>query len=474
MEIITTVEMEVRSVKEFKGNYDVVILGGGPAGLAAALGAHDAGASTLIVEREERLGGILKQCIHDGFGLINFKEKLSGPEYAFRYIKEVEEKSIQVYKKTFVINVEKCVSKKNENKKENIEAREKLDNQMAEIKSEKAYIMDSRDGVFKITLVNENLGIFQVLTKSVVLASGCRERTSRQVFINGERPVGVYTAGTAQYLVNILGYLPCKNCVILGSGDIGLIMARRLTLEGANVIGVYEAKSTPSGLSRNIAQCLDDFSIPLHLSHTVTRVIGDYRVEAVEISQVDERMIPIKGTEEIIECDGLILSVGLIPENEIAESLGVEIDKNTKGPVVDQNFMTSIPGVFSCGNALHVNDLVDYVSESGKYAGENAASYAKYKEKVRLITIDSSDKDFLYVVPQRVNYISRNEKIILYFRSKDVRKNVKVLLMYKDKVLFKKTYSNLKPPEMERIEFDISDLIFNEGIYGCFKLIIDN
>lgn len=466
--------MEVRSVKEFKGSYDVVVLGGGPAGLAAALGAHDTGASTLIVEREERLGGILKQCIHDGFGLINFKEKLSGPEYAFRYIKEVEEKSIQVYKKTFVINVEKCVSKKNENKKENIEVREKLDNQMVESRAEKACIMDSGEGVFKITLVNENLGIFQVLTKSVVLASGCRERTSRQVFINGERPVGVYTAGTAQYLVNILGYLPCKNCVILGSGDIGLIMARRLTLEGANVVGVYEAKSTPSGLSRNIAQCLDDFSIPLHLSHTVTRVIGDYRVEAVEISQVDERMIPIKGTEEIIECDGLILSVGLIPENEIAESLGVEIDKNTKGPVVDQNFMTSIPGVFSCGNALHVNDLVDYVSESGKYAGENAASYAKYKEKVRLITIDSSDKDFLYVVPQQVNYISRNEKIILYFRSKDVRKNVKVLLMCKDKVLFKKTYSNLKPPEMERIEFDIRDLSFNEGVYGCFKLIIDN
>lgn len=466
--------MEVRSVKEFKGSYDVVVLGGGPAGLAAALGAHDTGASTLIVEREERLGGILKQCIHDGFGLINFKEKLSGPEYAFRYIKEVEEKSIQVYKKTFVINVEKCVSKKNENKKENIEVREKLDNQMVESRAEKACIMDSGEGVFKITLVNENLGIFQVLTKSVVLASGCRERTSRQVFINGERPVGVYTAGTAQYLVNILGYLPCKNCVILGSGDIGLIMARRLTLEGANVVGVYEAKSTPSGLSRNIAQCLDDFSIPLHLSHTVTRVIGDYRVEAVEISQVDERMIPIKGTEEIIECDGLILSVGLIPENEIAESLGIEIDKNTKGPVVDQNFMTSIPGVFSCGNALHVNDLVDYVSESGKYAGENAASYAKYKEKVRLITIDSSDKDFLYVVPQQVNYISRNEKIILYFRSKDVRKNVKVLLMCKDKVLFKKTYSNLKPPEMERIEFDIRDLSFNEGVYGCFKLIIDN
>ncbi|MEG1255843.1 FAD-dependent oxidoreductase [Clostridium sp.] len=449
-------------MKEFQGNYDVVILGGGPAGLAAGLGAYEKGANTLIVEREERLGGILKQCIHDGFGLINFKEKLSGPEYAYKYIKEVEEKNIPVYTKTFVVKVEK------------IDAIDNGENTESSTMTSSKNNRDSTKKIFKITLVNEENGVFHVLAKSLVLANGCRERTSRQVFINGERPVGVYTAGTAQYIVNILGYLPCKNCVILGSGDIGLIMARRLTLEGSKVVGVYEAKPTPSGLSRNISQCLDDFSIPLHLSHTVTKIIGQYRVEAVEISKVDEKMIPIKGTEEIVECDGLILSVGLIPENEIAETLGVEIDKNTKGPVVDQNFMTSISGVFSCGNALHVNDLVDYVSESGKYAGENAATYVKSEEEVGFITINASSKDFLYVVPQKINYLSRNEKITLYFRSKEVRKNVKVKLSYKNTILFRKTYSNLKPPEMERIEFNIEDLDFNKDTEEVLKLIIDN
>ena len=317
--------------------YDVVVLGGGPAGLSAAWAAAVNGMNTLIIEREARLGGILKQCIHDGFGLVKFKEKLTGPEYAQRYIELVKQNNIPVLMNTFVIKVEK----------------------------------DEDD--FEITVVNSSQGVDQIRAKSMILATGCRERTGKQVFINGTRPAGIYTAGTAQHFVNIEGYLPGKKCVILGSGDIGLIMARRLTLEGAQVLGVYEAKKTPSGLSRNIAQCLNDFDIPLHLATTITRVFGDDRVEAVETAQVDENMVLIEGTQKIIACDSVILSVGLIPENEIAEMLHIEMDNITKGPVVDQNFMTSVAGVFSCGNALHVNDLVDYVSESGEIAGGNAA-----------------------------------------------------------------------------------------------------
>ena len=427
-------EMEVKMVEAMSKAYDVVILGAGPAGLAAALGAFGKGADTIIIEREGRPGGILKQCIHDGFGIITFKEKLSGPEYAERYIKEVKEKNIPILTATYVVKVKKI------------------------------------EDIFYITLVNSSNGVFEITSKSLILANGCRERTSKQVFINGTRPAGVYSAGTAQYFVNILGYLPCKKCVILGSGDIGLIMARRLTLEGAKVVGVYEAKATPSGLSRNIAQCLEDYSIPLYLSHTITRVIGDERVEAVEIAQVDENMNPIQGTEEIVECDGVILSVGLIPENEIAESLKISIDKGTKGPTVDQNFMTGIEGVFSCGNALHVNDLVDYVSESGKFAGENAAAYVKEKEKRFLQVIKAEENNFLYVVPQYINLQSTNTKIVLYFRVRDIRSKATVQVTYKDKVLFSKKYAHLKPPEMERIEIDIKDLDIDSKAAGVFEM----
>jgi len=426
--------MEVKMVEAMSKAYDVVILGAGPAGLAAALGAFGKGADTIIIEREGRPGGILKQCIHDGFGIITFKEKLSGPEYAERYIKEVKEKNIPILTATYVVKVKKI------------------------------------EDIFYITLVNSSNGVFEITSKSLILANGCRERTSKQVFINGTRPAGVYSAGTAQYFVNILGYLPCKKCVILGSGDIGLIMARRLTLEGAKVVGVYEAKATPSGLSRNIAQCLEDYSIPLYLSHTITRVIGDERVEAVEIAQVDENMNPIQGTEEIVECDGVILSVGLIPENEIAESLKISIDKGTKGPTVDQNFMTGIEGVFSCGNALHVNDLVDYVSESGKFAGENAAAYVKEKEKRFLQVIKAEENNFLYVVPQYINLQSTNTKIVLYFRVRDIRSKATVQVTYKDKVLFSKKYAHLKPPEMERIEIDIKDLDIDSKAAGVFEM----
>lgn len=404
-------------------HFDVTILGAGPAGLAAALSAHQHGANTLIIEREEKLGGILKQCIHDGFGLIRFEEKLSGPEYAQRYIDMVNAENIPALTSTFAASIEK-----------------------------------TRDA-FDLSLVDAEEGLFHVRTSALVLACGCRERTARQISIHGSRPAGALTAGTAQYFVNILGYLPCRRCVILGSGDIGLIMARRLTLEGAEVLGVYEAKSAPSGLTRNIVQCLQDYGIPLHLSRTVTRVFGEDRVEGVEISRVDESMNPIPGTGTRVDCDGVILSVGLIPENEPAESLGVPLNNATKGPSVDQNFMTRLDGAFSCGNALHVSDLVDYVSESGEIAGEQAAAYARKQNTRHLIPI-KAETDFLYAVPQYFDTAYANRKIVLYFRAKETEKNARVQIVHGGKVLFNKKYLSLKPPEMERIELDLSDESF--------------
>ena len=405
--------------------YDVVVLGAGPAGMAAGLQAYRLGAKVLIIEREDKPGGILKQCIHDGFGLKKFNEKLTGPEYAGRYIKMIEENEVPIIVSTFVTDVSK-----NENG-------------------------------FKLSLVNSKKGLFEIYAKSLILANGCRERTSKQIFIHGSRPAGVYTAGTAQYLVNILGYLPCKKCVILGSGDIGLIMARRLTLEGAKIEGVYEAKSTPSGLSRNLSQCLDDYNIPIYLSHTITKIIGTDRVEAVEIAKVDKKMKPISGTEMIVECDSVILSVGLIPENEIAESLEIELDIATKGPFVDQNFMTLEDGVFSCGNALHVNDLVDYVSESGEYAGENALNYLEGlngKKERKLIPINYEKDKFLYVVPQFIDINSDNNKAVFYVRSRDIRNNARIQIIGNSKLIYDKKYSFIKPPEMERIEMDLCDI----------------
>lgn len=403
--------------------YDVVILGAGPAGLSAALSAKEQGAGTMIIEREEKPGGILKQCIHDGFGVVRFKKRLTGPEYAAHYIQLVKNSQIPILLSTYVAKVIKL------------------------------------DKTFELTLVNSENGMFKIRATSLVLANGCRERTAKQVAIHGTRPSGVYTAGAAQYLVNIMGFLPCKRCIILGSGDIGLIMARRLSLEGAEVIGVYEAKARPSGLTRNIVQCLDDFNIPLYLSHTITRIIGEDRVEAAEICKVDKNMSPIPGTEEIVPCDGIILSVGLIPENEIAEALEIKLDNNTRGPVVDHNFMTLENGVFSCGNALHINDLVDYVSESGELAGIQAAAYAKNNCKRSLIPIIYDKENFLYVVPQQLDILSSNKKLTLYFRSKDEVENKRIKISCDDKLLFDKAYDFLKPPEMERIQLDIEQIV---------------
>ena len=396
--------------------YDVIIIGGGPAGLAAAISAHDKGAKVLIVEREASLGGILKQCIHDGFGLVRFGEKLSGPEYAERFIDEVKAKKIDYLLLAFVTKIERENSK------------------------------------FILSIVTRE-GIKTFEANALVLATGCRERTAKQVFIQGTRPSGIFTAGTAQHFVNLLGVMPCKKCVILGSGDIGLIMARRLTLEGAQVVGVYEAKDTPSGLTRNIMQCLTDFNIPLHLSTTVTKVFGHARLEAVEISKVDSNMNPIDGTQEIIECDGLILSVGLIPENELAESVGVKSDGRAKGAVCDNTFMTNVDGVFTAGNATHVNDLVDYVSESGEIAGANAAAYApKTRELVQI----SADKNTLYIVPESLDCNSDLGAVVMFFRSATVMKDRFAVVRADGKEIFKKRYQNLKPPEMERICIDFS------------------
>ena len=411
-------------------DYDVIVIGGGPAGLAAAIKAHENGARTLVVEREERLGGMLKQCIHDGFGLSRFGERLAGPEYVERFMDKVRENKIEVMLRTFVTRIDK-----------------------------------TDDGFCVVTVNNE--GLKKTKTKSLVLATGCRERTARQVFIHGTRPAGVFTAGTAQQLVNIYGQSPAKKCVILGSGDIGLIMARRLTLEGCEVLGVYEAKPTPSGLTRNIHQCLYDYDIPLYLSHTVTKVFGEKRLEAVEISKVDEKMQPIDGTQTVVECDALILSVGLIPENELAEKLNVRTDGRTKGPKTDASLMTTVDGIFSCGNALHVNDLVDYVSESGETAGKSAAAYTG---RVRECIDINAGKNLLYVVPQMLDLNADNKNVTVYFRAKDVFNGASLKLYIDGKEVFAKKYSYLRPPEMEKLSFDFSSYGITENTKAEFVI----
>lgn len=409
--------------------WDVLVIGGGPAGLAAAISAHENGGRTLLIEREARLGGILKQCIHDGFGLIRFGEKLSGPEYAGRFIERFRAAGIESMTLTFVTCIEK-----------------------------------GEEG-FLVTLVNRD-GVETIGAKTLILATGCRERTAKQVSIHGTRPAGVFTAGTAQHFTNLLGQLPGRQCVILGSGDIGLIMARRLTLEGARVLGVYEAKSTPSGLTRNIHQCLHDYNIPLHLSHTITRVFGQDRLSAVEISQVDEKMRPIPGTQEILSCDTLILSVGLIPENELAEKLGIRLDPDTKGPACNAQLMTSVDGVFSCGNALHVNDLVDYVSESGETAGRNAA---RYEGKARREIPVKASGALLYAVPQSLNLNADNRETVLYFRSREVLNGCRLTITADGREVFAKKYPFLRPPEMERLVIDFSAF----GLTDASEIAID-
>lgn len=404
--------------------YDIVIIGGGPAGMAAAVAAKKQGIDRiLILERDHELGGILNQCIHNGFGLHTFQEELTGPEYADRFIGQVKSYNIEYKLNTMVMDV-------------------------------------SRDK--RVTAMNREEGMFEIQAKAIIFAMGCRERSRGALNIPGYRPAGIYSAGTAQRLVNMDGFLPGREVVILGSGDIGLIMARRMTLEGAKVKVVAELMPYSGGLKRNIVQCLDDYGIPLKLSHTVIDIKGKERVEGVTLAEVDENRRPIEGTEEFYSCDTLLLSVGLIPENEISGSMGVELNPITSGPKVNERLETSIEGVFACGNVLHVHDLVDFVSEEAAAAGKNAAMYVKEGEsaseqgrKIKLCPLEG----VRYTVPETINPMRMDEKLTVRFRVGNVYQNCYISVYFDEERVLHRKRQIVAPGEMEEIKLSKEELL---------------
>lgn len=452
---------------------DLIIIGGGPAGLAAALGARKQGIKDiLIVERDKELGGILNQCIHNGFGLHTFKEELTGPEYAGRYIEQVKDAGIPYVVDSMVLSIQSMSQYKSSLQADQCEYNKEKYSEADQDKYSK-----KKDTDKIITMVSRTEGIVQIQAKAVILAMGCRERPRGALNIPGYRPAGIYSAGTAQRLVNMEGYLPGREVVILGSGDIGLIMARRMTLEGAHVKVVAELMPYSGGLKRNIVQCLNDYDIPLKLSHTVVDIHGKERVTGITLAKVDEKGKPIPGTEEEYACDTLLLSCGLIPENELSRELGVELNPVTSGPVVDESLETNVPGVFACGNVLHVHDLVDYVSEEAAMAGQAAAEYVKELEErekcaektdaetsalgdgeevpmseghqslVRL----SAENGVRYTVPQYLDPKHMKDQIIVRFRVDNVYKNRSISVYYDGVKIQTRKKRVMAPGEMEQV-----------------------
>ncbi len=413
-----------------KTKVDLIIIGGGPAGMSAAVSAYENGLrDILILERDAHLGGILQQCIHNGFGLHRFKEELTGPEYAGRYIDMVKERNIPYMLNTMVMNI---------------------------------------DADRKVTAMNEEYGIFTIEAGAIILAMGCRERPKGALNIAGTRPAGIFTAGTAQKFVNMKGYMPGREVVILGSGDIGLIMARRMTLEGAKVKAVCELLPYSGGLARNIEQCLHDFDIPLMLSHTVTEIHGKERVTGVTISEVDENRRPKPETATYIPCDTLLLSCGLIPENELTKQADISLDRVTGGAVVDQNRETEIPGIFSCGNVLHVHDLVDYVSEEAEIAGAAACAFLRGERADKADITLTTDGKVRYTVPQK---ITEAKDVTVYFRVADVYRDISIVVSDGDKEILRKKKQKVAPGEMETVKITADMIRALEGKELRFALV---